>query len=90
MASGPRQWQEHGVRQISVETHRKESSPRKVVYCCCRAQSLLLTRTQTPWACEPPSRVTVTFPRVSRWDQAVWVLGAQGPGCPQGAGHPAP
>lgn len=59
----------HGVRWIRAETHRKKCSPRKVVYCCRR--SLLVTRTQTPCACRAPRRVTVTFPGVSRWGQAV-------------------
>ena len=66
-----------------METHRKEASPRKVLYCCERFQSLPVTRTQTPCAWGAPSRVPVTSPEVSRWGQAGWILSAQGPGCTQ-------
>ena len=37
-----------------------------------------------------PSIVTVTFPGARRWGQAGWILSAEGPGCTQGPGHPAP
>lgn len=36
-----------------VETHRKASSPRKELYCCSAAQSLLVTRHTAPGHTEP-------------------------------------
>ena len=44
-----------------VEMHRKASSPRKVLYCCSVAQSLLVTRTYRPRAPGAPSIVALTF-----------------------------
>ena len=60
-----------GVRQIRAETHRKESSPRKVLYCWCRVQRLLRSRAD-PVCTGAPSIVTVSFPRVSGWG---WIGG---------------
>ena len=36
-----------------METHRKASSPGKVLYCCSAAQSLLVTRRTAPGHTEP-------------------------------------
>ena len=47
------------------------------------SQQEVTQRMQTPCACRAPSIVTVTFPEVSRWGQAGWILSAQGPGCTQ-------
>ena len=44
-----------------AETHRKASSPRKVLYCCSVTQSLLVTRTYSARAPGAPSTVAVTF-----------------------------
>ena len=52
--SGSGGWPQ-GSGSSRVETHRREASPGKVLYCCQRLQSLLVTRTQTPCACGAPS-----------------------------------
>lgn len=72
----------HGVRWIR-QTHTEGVQSKE--------GALLLLKepphdqTQTPVHVGAPS-IAVTFPGVSRWGQAGWILSAQGPGCTQDLG----